>query len=78
MMCVLTLIWVRGSFTPCWFSLSNSETVKAVIQAICRIQQLFIRNIHAKFGIPNSPQPLDVGQNSDKLFSISEFLVNPL
>ena len=26
----LTLIWVGGNFTPCWFSLNNSKTVKVV------------------------------------------------
>ena len=34
----LTLIWgvcvcLGGNFTPCWFSLNNSETVKAVTLA---------------------------------------------
>ena len=36
----LTLIWVGGNFTAlptplCWFSLNNSETVKAVILDFC-------------------------------------------
>ena len=26
----------------------------------------FSRDIHAKFGIPNSPQSPDIGQNSDR------------
>ena len=32
----LTLIWVcggGGGFTPCWFSLNNSKTTKAVMMA---------------------------------------------
>ena len=40
-----------GSFTPYWFSLNNSETVKAVTLAFCSIQQHFIRDIRANFGI---------------------------
>ena len=27
-----------GNFTPCWFSLNKSETVKAVTLALCSIQ----------------------------------------
>ena len=40
-------------YLPCWFSLSNSETVKAVTLAFCSIQLHFVRNIRAKFDIPN-------------------------
>ena len=29
----LILIWVGGNFTPCWFYLNNSETVKAATLA---------------------------------------------
>ena len=37
----LTLIWVGGiSSFPCWFSLNNSEMVKAVTLAFCSILQL--------------------------------------
>ena len=35
------------------------------------IQQHFIRNIRAKFGIPNLPQSPNIGQNSDG--NISDF-----
>ena len=48
--CLLTLIWV-GVFlqtNPC--PLLNSETVKAINLAFCRIYYLFIRDIHAIFG----------------------------
>ena len=45
--------------------LNNSETVKAVTLEFCNIQQHFIRDIRPKFGIPNSPQSADIGQNSD-------------
>ena len=55
--------------TPCWFSLDNSETVKAVTLAFCRIQWHFIREVLVKFGILHSPQSPDIGQNSDELFS---------
>ena len=68
----LTLIWVEGggvNFTPCWFSLNNSETAKAVTLTFCSIQQHFIRNILSKFGIHNLPQSPDIGQNSDWVIS---------
>ena len=53
---------------PCWFSL-NSEKVKAIALAFFILWQHFIRDIRAKFGIPNSPQSLDIGQNSDGCIS---------
>ena len=59
---------------PSWFSLDNSETVKAVTLTFCSIQQLFIRDIHAKFGSPNSSQSPDIGQNSD--WGISDFQIS--
>ena len=57
---------VGGNFTrlplppPFWFSLNNLETVKR-----CKpgIWQHFIRDIRAKFGIPNSHQSSNIGQN---------------
>ena len=57
----LTLIWVGGCNPPpsCWFSLNNSEMIKAVTLAYCSIQWHFIRDIPAKFGIPNLPQSLN-------------------
>ena len=45
--------------------------VKAVTLAFCSIQKHFIRDIRAIFGIPNSPQSPDIGQNSDG--AISDF-----
>ena len=33
--------------------------------AFCSIQYIFIRDIYAKFGIPNLSQSPDFGQNSD-------------
>ena len=60
------------NFTPCcWFSLYNSERVKAVTLAFFRIQRRFSRDILAKFGIPNLPQSPDIVQNSDR--GISNF-----
>ena len=53
--------WEVGIITP---SVNNSETVKAVTLAFCSIQQHFIRDICAKFGVPNWPQSPDIGQNS--------------
>ena len=69
----LTLIWVGWGNSPsplplcCFFSLNNSETVKAVTLAfsIFSIQLHFIRDIRAKFGVPNSPQSPDIQQNSN-------------
>ena len=60
------LVVGRGWFYPrCWFFLNNSETVKAVTLVFCSVQQHFIRDICAKFGIPNFSQSLDNDQNSD-------------
>ena len=58
---------------PCWFSLNNSETVKAVTLEFFRIQYYFIRDIRAKFGISNLSQSPNIGQNSDK--GISNFRI---
>ena len=38
---------------------------EAVMLAFYSIQWFFIRETPAKFGIPNSPQSPDIGQNSD-------------
>ena len=46
---------------PYWFSLNNSEAAKAVSLGFCNIQLHFVRDIHAKFGIPISPQSPDIG-----------------
>ena len=75
----LTLIWVGrgGNFTPpspSWFSLNNSRTVKAVNPGLCSVQQHSIRDIRAKFGIHNSPEFPDIGQNSD--VGISDFRIS--
>ena len=64
-----------GSFTPpSWISLNNSKTVKAITLEIGSIQLHSIRDIHAKFGIHNFPQPPDIGQNSDG--GISDFRIS--
>ena len=72
----LNLIWKGVSYPlpHCWFSLNNSETVKAVTLAFCRNQQHFIRDVCTKFGIPNLSQSPDIGQNSDR--SISNFRIS--
>ena len=49
---------------------------KAVTLAFCSIQEHFVKDIRAKFGIPNFPQSPDIEQNS--VLPISRFLVNPL
>ena len=48
--------------------------VKAVTLAFCNIQEHFIRNICAKFGIHNLSQPPDIGQNLDG--GISDFRIS--
>ena len=63
-----------GDSPPCWFSLNNSETVKAVTLEFCWIQWYFIRDIRAKFGIFNLSQSPDIGQNSDG--GISNFRIS--
>ena len=68
---------MRGNFTPLPTPTppsSNSETAKAVNLAFCSIQHYFIRDIGAKFGIHNSPQSPDIGQNSDE--GISDFQIS--
>ena len=50
---------------PCWFFVNSFETVKVVTLTFCCIQQLFFRDVRAKFGIPNSPQSSGIEQNSD-------------
>ena len=60
---------------PCWwFSLNNSETVKAVILVFCSIQWHFIENTRVKFGILDWPLSLDIGKSSDR--GISDFRVS--
>ena len=57
-----------------WFSLNNSEMLKAVTLAFCSIQWYFIRDIRDKFGIPYSPRSPYIGQYSDG--SISDFQIS--
>ena len=54
-----------ASLSPYWFELNNLETVEAITQEFCSIQQHFIGNICTKFGIFKSLQCPDAGQNSD-------------
>ena len=70
----LTLIWLGDNFNPCWFSLNNSEKVKAVTMAFWIKQQNFNRDVRAKFRIPNLSQSPDIGQNSDG--GISDFQIS--
>ena len=66
---------ILPAITPlCWFPLIYSETVKAVNLAFCSFQHHFIKNIHSKFGILNSPQSPDLGQNSVEY--ISDFCIS--
>lgn len=50
-----TQVIFTGSGLPsyCWFSLSNSETAKAVALTYCSIQLYLITAIGAKYGIPS-------------------------
>ena len=65
-----------GNFTPSprWISLNNSKTVKPVTLKFFKIQLHSIRDSHSKFGIHNSSQSSDIGQNSDG--GISNFQVS--
>ena len=56
---------VNSAHSAPFFSHNNSETVKAVTLAFCRIQYHFIRDICVEFGIPNLLQWPDIGQNAD-------------
>ena len=51
---------------PCWFFLNNLEAVEAVNLMFCSIQQLFIRDILAKFGTPNFSSFSNIEQNSEE------------
>ena len=59
------------NFTPCWFSLNNLATVKAVILAICsyNIQYLSIKGICVKLGVPNSASLYTLGQTQTGVIS---------
>ena len=62
---------------PVGFPFNISEMVKAVSLAFWSIQQYFIRDIHAKFGIPNFPQSI-LDKTQTGVFAIFTFLVNLL
>ena len=63
----LKLICVGGVMLPppSWSSLNNSKKIKAVTVAFWSIYYHLIRDIRAKFGIPNLSQSQDTAQNSD-------------
>ena len=61
----------QGNFSPLLVFLNNAVTVKAVTLAFCSIQQHFIRDVHVKFFISQSP---DIEQNSD--WCISDFPIS--
>ena len=76
---MLTLIFYPSPISPtsCWFFLKNSEMVKYVTIAcpsIQLVQLVFIRDIHAKFGISNSPSSPDIWENPDG--GISNFRIS--
>ena len=77
---LLTLIWVgwRGVISPppppSGFPLITQIRLKLVTLAFCSIQKHIIRNIRPKFGIPNLPQTLDIGKNTDG--GISDFRIS--
>ena len=72
--CILWYFYLGGRYAPCCFALNNSETVKTVTLTFRSIRWFLIRDIRAKFGIPNLPQFPDVGQNS--LGCISDFWIS--
>ena len=68
------VIWVVSNFTHRWFSLSNSEKVKALTLVLCRIRKSFIKDIRGKFGVPNLPKSPEIRQNSNG--GISDFQIS--
>ena len=67
-MCVVCLrvcVCVREDLALLLVVLNNSEMVKAVTLVFFSIQNFFIRNIRTKYGIPNSSQSPDFGENPD-------------
>ena len=59
------------------FSLNNwKNSNKSCNLIFCNIQEHFNGDIPAKCGIPNSPQSLAIGENSDEVVPIFRFLVN--
>ena len=58
--------WGEGIYTPCWFSLL----------VFCSIQYLSIRDIPAKFGIPNLPHSTGFGRHSYR--GLSNFQISSL
>ena len=60
--------------SPCWFSLNNTEMVKAITLAFCSIQQHFTGAICTHFSIPNLCQSSDIRQNPD--VGISDFRIS--
>ena len=61
----------QGNFSPLLVFLNNAVMVKAATLAFCSIQQHFIRDVHVKFFISQSP---DIEQNSD--WCISDFPIS--
>ena len=61
----------QGNFSPLLVFLNNAVMVKAATLAFCSIQQHFIRDVHVKFFISQSP---NIEQNSD--WCISDFPIS--
>ena len=59
---------------PCWFSLNNSETVKAVTLAFCSIQYIALETFVPNLVSITRPQSADIGQNSEG--GISDFWIS--
>ena len=77
MICLTLILVVEGEqfYSPWWFSFNNSNGKSCNPGILQRsIWQHFIRDVRAKFGIPNSPQSPDIRQNSDG--GISEFRIS--
>ena len=74
----LNMYYQKQHFTPRppprLLFLNILETVKAVTLAFCCIQWHFIRDIRARFGIPNSRRSKNIGQNVDG--GISNFRIS--
>ena len=76
----LTLIWVGdGLILPlCWFSLNNSETVKAVTWHFVAFSNTLLETFVPNLVFPTSPSLQIFGKTQTRVFPNSGFLVKSL
>ena len=75
----LTLIWVGvDNFTPCWFSLNNSEKVKAVTLAFPVFSNISLEKFVPNLVSLTRPSLQILNNTQTGILPISGFLDNPL